>query len=312
MPKKTRLRALLAKDESSYGTDPTASGAQNAILCTELSIEPIQSDEVSRDLIRSYLGNYDTLLANTRAQVTITVEMAGSGANTKDVPPQYAPLLKSCGLNQTIASGTSVTYAPVSSTFASCTIVYNADGIQHKLTGCRGTFSINAEVGSIPTITFVMTGLYNAPTDTAMPTCTFQKQADPLVFKQGNTSAFSFQGYSAALNSFTFDMNNEITYRELVGGTKEVLLNNRAPSGTVQIENISLATKNYFTNATDNISGTNTFLHGTANGNKVTVSMPKANITAPAYASVDEIDMLDLAYTAVPNSGNDEVSLVFA
>jgi len=310
MPKKTRLRALLAKDESTYGSDPTASGAQNAILCTELSIEPVQSDEVSRDLIRSYLGNYDTLLANTRAQVTITVELAGS--ETKGVAPQIAPLLTSCGLSQTVAAGTSVTYAPVSSNFDSCTIVYNADGIQHKLTGCRGTFSLNAEVGSIPTITFVMTGLYNAPTDTTMPTCTFQKQADPLVFKQGNTSGFEFQGYSAALNTFSFEMNNEIVYRELVGGTKEVILNNRAPSGTVQIENIPLATKNYFTAATSNLSGNNTFQHGQDDGNKVTVSMPKANITAPAYASVDDIDMLDLAYTAVPNSGNDEVSLVFA
>ena len=39
--------------------------------------------------------------------------------------------------------------------------------------------------------------------------------------------------------------------------------------------------------------------------------MPKANITAPAYSSVDDIDMLDLAYTAVPNSGNDEISIVY-
>ena len=310
MPKKTRLRALLAKDEASYGTDPTASGANNAVLCTELSIEPVQSDEVSRDLIRSYLGNYDTLLANTRAQVTITVEMSGS--TSKGTAPQIAPLLTSCGLSETTSSGVSVTYAPVSSGFDSCTIVYNADGIQHKLTGCRGTFSLNCEVGSIPTITFVMTGLYNAPTDAAMPTCTFQKQADPLVFKQGNTSNFQFQSYSAALNSFKFDMNNEIVYRELVGGTKEVILNNRAPAGTVQIENISLSTKNYFTAATSNLSGNNTFIHGTADGNKVTINMPKANITAPAYSSVDDIDMLDLAYTAVPNTGNDEVSLVFS
>jgi len=310
MPKKTRLRALLAKDESTYGSDPTATGSADAILCTELSIEPVQSDEVSRDLIRSYLGNYDTLLANTRAQVTITVELAGS--KTKGTAPQISPLLTSCGLSQTVASGTSVTYAPVSSGFDSCTIVYNADGIQHKLTGCRGTFSLNAEVGSIPTITFVMTGLYNAPTDTAMPTCTFQKQADPLVFKQGNTSGFQFQGYSAALNTFSFEMNNEIVYRELVGGTKEVILNNRAPSGTVQIENIPLATKNYFTNATGNVSGNNTFQHGQSDGNKVTITMPNANITAPNYASVDDIDMLDLAYTAVPNTGNDEISLVFA
>ena len=312
MPKKTRLRALLAKDESSYGSDPTATGSANAILCSELSIEPIQSDEVTRDLVRSYIGNYDTLLANTRAQVTITVEMAGSGAATKDVPPQYAPLLKSCGLSQTISSNTNVTYLPVSSSFASCTIVYNADGIQHKLTGCRGTFSINCEVGSIPTITFVMTGLYNAPTDTTMPTCTFQNQADPLVFKDGNTSAFQFQSYAGALNTFSFDMNNEIVYRELVGGTKEVVINNRTPSGSVQIENPPLATKNYFTNATSNVSGNNTFLHGTANGNKFSLLMSKANITAPAYSSVDDIDMLDLAYTAVPTSGNDEISIVYA
>ena len=310
MPKKTRLRALLAKDEASYGTDPTPTGSANAILCTELSIEPIQSDEVSRDLIRSYLGNYDTLLANSRAQVTITVEMSGSGA--KGTAPQISQLLTSCGLSETTSSGVSVTYVPISSGFDSCTIVYNADGIQHKLTGCRGTYSISCEVGSIPTITFVMTGLYNAPTDTTMPTCTFQNQADPLVFKQGNTSGFQFQGYSAALNSFSFEMNNEIVYRELVGGTKEVVLNNRAPSGTVQIENIPLATKNYFTAATSNLSGNNTFQHGQSDGNKVTVSMPKANITAPAYSSVDDIDMLDLAYTAVPNNGNDEVSLVFA
>ena len=310
MPKKTRLRALLAKDESSYGSDPTATGSANAILCTELSIEPIQSDEVTRDLVRSYIGNYDTLLANTRAQVTITVEMSGSGA--KGTPPQYAPLFTSCGMSQTISSGVNVTYLPISTGFDSCTIVYNADGIQHKLTGCRGTFSINCEVGSIPTITFVMTGLYNAPTDTTMPTCTFQNQADPLVFKDGNTSAFQFQSYAAALNTFSFDMNNEIVYRELVGGTKEVVINNRTPAGSVQIENPALATKNYFTNATSNVSGNNTFLHGTTDGNKFSLLMSKANITAPAYGSVDDIDMLDLAYTAVPTTGNDEISIVYA
>ena len=309
MPKKTRLRALLAKDESSYGSDPTATGSANAILCTELSIEPIQSDEVSRDLIRSYLGNYDTLLANTRAQVTITVEMAGSG--TAGTKPHYGCLLTSCGMSETIVANTSVTYAPVSSNFDSCTIVYNADGVQHKLTGCRGTYSLSCEVGSIPTITFVMTGIYNAATDTAMPACTFQNQADPLVFKKGNTSNFQFQGYAGALNSFSFDMNNEIVYRELVGGTSEVLLNNRAPAGTVQLESVALATKDYFANAINNVSGNNTFLHGTAAGNKLTVTMPKANITAPAYASVDDIDMLDLAFTAVPNAGNDEISLAY-
>ena len=144
-----------------------------------------------------------------------------------------------------------------------------------------------------------------------MPTCTFQNQANPLVFKNGNTSAFQFHSFAGALQSFSFDMNNEIVYRELVGGTKEVQINNRTPGGSVQIESVSLSAKNYFTNATSNVSGNNTFLHGTTAGNKVTFTMPKANITAPQYASVDDIDMLDLASTAVPNSGNDEISIVY-
>ena len=309
MAKKTRLRALLAKDEATYGTDSTASGSNDAILATELSIVPIQADEVTRDLVRSYLGNYDTILANTRVEVTITVELAGSGQ--KGVAPQYSPLFKSCGLDETVSSGTSVSYTPISNGFDSCTIVYNADGIKHLVTGCRGTFSISCEVGALPSITFVMTGKYNNVVDGTMPACTFQKQATPLLFKQGNTSSFQFHSFAGKLNSWNFDLNNEIIYRELVGGTEEILINDRTPSGSVQIENPVIGDKDFFTAATTNLSGNNTFLHGTADGNKVKITMPAANISIPAYESVDNIDMLSLPYTAKPVSGNDELEILY-
>ena len=78
----------------------------------------------ARDLIRSYLGNYDTLLANTRAQVTITVEMAGSGS--AGTAPHYSPLFTSCGMAETVVSSTSVTYAPVSSKWY---VMYNTNNI---------------------------------------------------------------------------------------------------------------------------------------------------------------------------------------
>jgi len=80
MPKRQQLRSLLAKAESSYGTNPSPTGSANYIQVTELNIEPIVSDEVSRDLIRPYMGNYEVIPANTRVNVAFSVEMSGSGS----------------------------------------------------------------------------------------------------------------------------------------------------------------------------------------------------------------------------------------
>ena len=297
------------KTESSYGTDPTPTGGSNAILVRELNIEPVQSDEVSRDLIRGYLGNYETLLSNTRVNVSCDVEMVGSGAAGTE--PAYAPLLKACGLAVTTVSSTSNTYAPVSASFGSVTIYTNIDGVRHKVTGCRGTFSINCELNSIPVISFSMTGIYSAPTDTTAPTCTYNA-TKPLLFKTGNTSAFSIFGYSGALQSWSFDMNNETVVRQLVGGTQEVMITDRKPSGSATVEAVALSAHNFFTDATGSSTGTNTFLHGDTPGNKITVSVPQTDLGQPTYEDSDGVQMLSLPFVATPTSaGNNELSIAY-
>jgi hypothetical protein len=136
MPLLSRKRLILAKIESTYATDSTPDGTF-AILVRNLEITPLESETVSRDLIRPYLGASDQLLAQTRVSITFEVEMAGSGA--AGTAPAYGPLLKACGLSETIVISTSVTYAPVSSAFSSASIYMNNDGILHKITGARGT-----------------------------------------------------------------------------------------------------------------------------------------------------------------------------
>ena len=249
----TRKRLIQVKKESTYGTDSTPAGT-DALLVRNLEITPIEADVVSRDLIRNYLGNSPQLLANTRVSITFQVEMAGSG--TAGTAPRYGGILQACGLSETIVASTSVTYAPVSSSFSSATIYFNNDGIRHIMTGCRGTFTLNAEVGQIPTIDFTMIGVYNAPTDTALPTTTYSAQASPLIFRQGNTSGFQFFSYAGCLQSVSLDIANETVYRELVGCTKEVQITNRAPNGTVMIEAVSLATKDFFSIAQTETTGT--------------------------------------------------------
>jgi len=305
----TRKRLIQVKKESTYGTDSTPAGT-DALLVRNLEITPIEADVVSRDLIRPYLGNSPQLLANTRVSLTFQVELAGSG--TAGTAPRYGAILQACGLSETIVASTSVTYAPVSSAFSSATIYFNNDGIRHSLTGCRGTFTLNAEVGNIGTIDFTMIGVFNAPTDTALPTTTYSAQASPLIFKQGNTSGFQFFSYAGCLQSVSLDIANETVYRELVGCTKEVLITNRAPSGNVMIEAVALATKDYFNIAQTETTGNLTFLHGTTAGNRVTLTAGQCDITNPTYGDQNGVQMLNIPYVAVPTTaGNDELSLVF-
>ncbi len=310
MPLLSRKRLILAKTESTYGTDPTPTGSANAILVRNLEITPLQADTVTRDLIRPYLGNSDQLLAQTRVEVTFEVELAGSG--TAGTAPAYGPVLKACGLSETVVATTSVTYAPVSASFSSVTIYFHNDGIRHKVTGCRGTFELNAEVGQIPVISFTMTGIYNAPTDEALPSPTYANQSAPLIFKNGNTSNFSIFSYSGCLQSLSFQMANEVIYRELVGCTKESLIVNRAPAGDVVIEAPSIATKDFFTIATGSSTGSISFQHGGTAGNIVTFTTAQSDIANPSYSDQDGIQMLNLPYVAVPTSaGNDELSLAY-
>ena len=316
----TRKRVILIEDEgSSYGTDPGSSvtGA-DVVLVRDLSITPQSSDVVNRDVVRPYLGASEQLLANTKVECTFSVELAGSG--TAGTAPQFGKALQACGMAQAITDADSsggndtVTYTPVSTGFKSVTIHYNIDGIRHIVTGCRGSFTISASVGEIPSIDFSFTGIYNPPTDTALPTVTYGNQATPLVFKNGNTTGFSLLNFSGALMNISMDLGNSIVYRELVGGTKEVLITDRAANGSVTIEAPTLAQKDYFAAAlTDVIDSNSTlqFLHGTTAGNKVQLISSKVDIGDVAYGEADGIAMLEIPYTLVPSAANNEFSLIF-
>ena len=305
----TRKRVILIEAESSYGTDPTMASS-TVVLVTDLSITPQSSDVVNRDVVRPFLGASEQLLANTRVECTFSVELAGSG--TAGAAPRYGDAIKACGFAEAIVSNTSVTYTPVSASFSSISIHYNVDGVRHIVTGCRGSFVVNAEVGAIPTIDFTFTGIYNAPTDTALPTIAYGNQATPLIFKNGNTSGFQLLSYAGALQSLTMDAGVSTVYRELVGGTKEVIITDRASNGTVTIEAPTIAQKDYFTAAlTDSTLGNLQFLHGTTAGNKVQLISSKVDIGDVNYGEMDGVAMLEIPYTLVPSAANNEVSLIY-
>lgn len=96
----TRKRTILAKIESSYGVDPTPTGSANAILMKNLTVTPMETTLVPRDLIRPYLGNFTNLPAAIYAKVAFEVEVAGAGSAGSAAP--YGALLRACALSETL------------------------------------------------------------------------------------------------------------------------------------------------------------------------------------------------------------------
>lgn len=283
----------------------------DAMLVNRFSITPQKSNVVSRKLVRPYFGASRQFVTNTRVQCKFTVELAGSG--TAGIAPQYGRALRACGLRETVVANTSVTYAPVSEFFDSATIYCNLDGVLHKVTGCRGTFTLNLSAGRIPTIEFRFTGIYNAPEDSAFPAVNYSNQAKPLIANSDNTDTFEFLSYSACLQSVSMDLGNELLYRELVGCDNRVLITDRRATGTVVIDATRPDDKDYFSAVLESsVLGNLTFRHGDTAGNIVSFASTGISAGAVSYSEQDGIVKLQVPYVATPSTaGNDEFSLVY-
>lgn len=305
MPLLSRRRTILAKTEVTYGTDSTPTGVANAILVRNMTLTPLSAETVSRDLVRPYLGNSETLIASKYVTIEFEVEMAGAG--TAGTAPKYGPLLRACGLAETISAGTDVSYDPVSSGFESVTIYHNVDGVLHKLTGCRGNVEFTINARQIPVMKFTMTGIYNAPSDAALPAVTYTGFQTPLAANNTNTTGFSFFSYSGVLESLTLTLGNDVKFRSLIG-SEAVLITDRKVSGTAVFEAPLTATKDFFAAALASTLGTLSITHGTAAGNKFKIDSTKIDIGQPTYTDNDGIHMLSVPFVAVPSTaGNDEI-----
>lgn len=308
MPLLSRKRVILAKTEVTYGTDPTPTGAANAILVRNLSITPQNSEMVGRDLVRPYLGASEQIEAGVHVTCEFEVEMAGAGA--AGTAPAYGPLLLACGMAATTSAGVSVTYAPVSASFGSVTIYYNVDGVLHKVTGARGNVQISLQVGQIPVFRFSFTGLYVAPTDTALPSPTYTAFQTPLAANSDNTTGFQLHSYSGAMQSAEVNFGNAVNYRMLVGA-EDVLMTDRQVSGSVVLEAPTIAAKDYFAAALATTIGNFQVTHGTVAGNRVQVTSSRVSLGPPTYQDANGIHMLSVPMTFVPSTaGNDEISIV--
>lgn len=301
-----RKRIVTAKIETTYGVDATPLGA-DAILIRNLDVTPVNTEFVSRELVRPFLGNFDDIPVATSVLVNFQVEMAGSG--TAGTAPGYGPLLRACGLAETIDTGVSVSYTPVSDDFESLSLRVNVDGIEHVILGVRGSVAMNLNVKDIPTFDFTFTGLYGGISDVAAVTPNYSKFVKPLGVNAVNTTDFSVHGYAGCLQSLSLDLANEVVFRTLVG-CENVELTDRKLAGSMVIEAPLTAEKNFFDISEQGSLGSLTITQGTVAGNKVKITVPQTQIKSPTYQESDMIVMLSMDLLGLPtDAGNDELTI---
>jgi hypothetical protein len=209
-------------------------------------------------------------------------------------------------------------YQPISSFGAnsSCTLVAVKDSNVHRIEGFRGSPALNAPLNQYGTFTVTGVGRYVAPTAKSAESFTYGGQADPVPVTPRHTRGLRFQGYGPCSEGFTFDWGLSTTFRSLVNCDTEALITDRPnPNGTLTIENPAVATKDFFTAAADNSGASDgpfVVQQGTVETQSSILFAPKAAISGDlSFSDSDGIDMLNIPFTALPTSGNDETRLIF-
>lgn len=299
-----RKFALRSKVESSYGTDPTPTGTDNAILAVDATHTPLEGEELSRDFLFPYLGHQGVVLAGLYARLEFGVEIAGAG-DAGDVP-QYGPLLRASGFAQTVTADTKVDYDLVSAAQESATHWYDRDGVKQVLLGSRSNLTMELVPRQIPRFRFPVLGLLGTAVDSALPVVTLTPSRAVPVSKANTT--LTLHGVTVPTERISIDLGNQVEPRMLIGHESIQIVDRRA-SGSVVLQAGLLADKDWDAIAKAGTTGAMTITHGTVAGNIVEITAPKVQIGRRSEGQTQGIVNNTLPLMFLPSAGNDEIKI---
>lgn len=223
MPEPIEVKAVLAKIESTYGTDATPSSGSDEIqvmenFWTNITIDHLQDNEL--DGMGTGFGRPGGESPQSTGQfanfnLTLPIKGLGSAFSSSNVP-ELDVLLRASGLNQSIdtTSGSeTINYTPQNSGFESASIYLYTGNKEYKLVGCLATVEFIFNAGEIPQASFDITGLVSAINEAGVPGSLSYPGgsiAPPVVTSAG----FTIDGNDPDdFTSFSVDLQTEIAER---------------------------------------------------------------------------------------------------
>lgn len=302
-----RKYLVLAKLETTQFTDPTPAAATNAILVKNLKCTPLKVDSEDRNLVKPYYGNSEQIPVSEEAMIEFDVEIAGSGA--AGTAAKWGPLMEGCAFAQNIIASTLVEYRPISAAFKSLTIYAYRDGLLYMLTGCMGAVKLSFAAKKLPEFHFQFTGKYVAVSDASIPSgADYTGFIKPLASIPSMMGTVTMGGYAAKLAAFDVDMANDVTHAIWMN-QETISIVDRKPKGQVQVEGVTVATKDYWTLVRQATTMAVVLTQGTVAGNIVTVTAPAMQLVNIDESEFEKTYALSLQTAFMPSTGNDEIRI---
>jgi len=316
-----RNTVILLKPEATYGVDPVPVGATDALLVSSITINPFNVTLVDRKLIRSYLGASEKLVGARYVDLSVDLELTGSGVVA--TAPAWAPTLLACAMAQTLTATIRADYTPSSTGFGSCTIYWHDDGPLHKATGARGAPSFKLGINNVPVMSFKFTGLYSTPTVVGNPSTVLTAWKAPQVICSANTIGLTFGGTHAtgtapliaggvlySSQGIEVDMGGEVNFNPLIGGDT-VDFTNRTFTAKVTVDATAAQEAAFYVQAEAGTLQTVGMDHGTVVNQKLLLWMPSVQITNVQKAEANGKRLIALDLLCLPTvTGNDEFRIV--
>lgn len=299
---------IAAKIETTEGSAETLS-ASDVFLAANVKFTPNVAIN-DRNNMTTSLSKWAGIPGLTSARLEFDVELKGSG--TAGTAPALGKLLKACGFGETVQSGTSVTYKPASTSIASITLAAYQDGVIKKIWGARGNVSLKLEAGGIGWLHFDFVGANFSVTDGSMFTTGVTYEATkPVAFLSAN---FSIDSYQALIGSLEINMNNEVSLRKDVNsesGYKSAVIVGRRPVMTIDPEQVTVATYDFYTKLRSGSEGSLTLTLSGGAGNTCTITAPKVQYTGISDDVRDGMRVFGITCQLNRSSGDDEIQIVF-
>jgi hypothetical protein len=310
---------VLAKVETTSGTDAVPTGSANAIQVMDLQITPLDAKNIDTNFITSYFGGAGQLVGTASVKCSFSVLLAGSG--TAATAPAWGALLLGCANAETtgLITPDRVEYLPATNSLKTLTIYYYDDGLLHKLLGVFGNVKLSAKSGEAPKLTFDFVGLDGGVTAATNATAVLTAWRTPPAVTKANVVDVNLGcTYSAgalssgtAYNSsgLTLDWGNSVAFAPLLT-TEEVVLTDRNITGSVSLNLTAAQEVTMMTSVKANTLQSLGFVIGTATGNKIMLHMPSVQLINPKKEDFNGMRLIGFDLRVLPSSGNDELRIV--
>jgi hypothetical protein len=307
MPILSKRRVVAAKIETTAGTAISLAAA-DSFYTSEAKVDADIGFNVRTDDLT--LGHRTGVVGAKKGKITFKLELKGSG--TAATSPNWALiLLPACGM-----VGTSGVWTPSSaiSTLKTLTIAVYEDGLQKKLVGAMGSWSLEAEAGKPVSMSFEFEGIWTAPIDAAILTPPEVDTIKPPAFMAA-TLTVGGTGHAPVSKLSLMQGNKKMVREDVTAATgyTYAVITDRDYTGKIDPEAVTVATRDVWG---DFVAGTEAAMVlsiGSASGNTIAIGAPKIQTK-----TINESDRnglvtheLDFQLNKSTAAGEDEITITF-